>query len=136
MFTQDLPVRLAVYKFKLEWFKASARKRFPVEYRYDLGDAVRNHIIDLSSCVVLGTEYKDFHQKFHYYDAACALLATVMDDFNLMNDLCIIDNEHKAKWDVMLVDIKGQLHSLRDSLYNKIKKGQIASDSSDAEVTL
>ena len=136
MFTQDLPVRLAVYKFKLKWFKASARKRFPVEYRYDLGDTVRNHIIDLLSCVVLGTEYKDLREKVRYYDAACALLANVMDDFNLMNDLCIIDNDHKAKWDVMLVDIKGQLHSLRDSLCNKIKKGQIASDSSDAEVTL
>ena len=136
MFTQDLPIRLAVYKFKLEWFKASSRKRFPVEYRYDLGESVRNNIIDFSRCVILGTEFKDLQEKYKYYDVACAILASIMDDFNMMNDLNIIDNDHKAKWDVMLVDIKGQLHSLRDSLFNKIKKGQIALDLSNAEKTL
>ena len=136
MFTQDLPIRLAVYKFKLEWFRTSSRKRFPVEYRYDLGESVRNNIIDLSKCVILGTEFKDLHEKYKYYDAACAILASVMDDFNLMNDLNIIDNDHKAKWDIMLVDIKGQLHSLRDSLLNKIKKGQSTLDSSNVEKTL
>ena len=121
-YTKDAPIKRAVYKFKLAWFKLSTKKQMPHEWRYTIGEQIRNDILDMSKCVNVGYTMRDKSAKINYYNMAQGILVNIQDDFNMLNDLNVIDNETKAKMDIAIVDIQRQLSGLISSLTNEVKR--------------
>jgi len=65
---------------------------------------------------------RDKQTKVNYYNMAQGILVNIQDDFNMLNDLDVIDNETKAKMDIATVEIQRQLSGLISSLTNEVKR--------------
>ncbi len=124
IFTKDYPVKRDIYKFKIEWFKFTTKKRMCHEYRYTIGEQLRKDVLDMSKMVSVGLKKKSRSAKLGFYDTALGLLDDIQDNFNMLNDLEVIDNETKARFDIMIVGIERQLSGLLNSLEKSRKEAE------------
>ena len=124
IFTKDYPVKRDIYKFKIAWFKFTTKKRMEHEYRYTLGEQLRKDILDMSRLVNIGLRKRSKSAKFGCYDSAPGLLDDIQDNFNMLNDLEVINNVKKAEFDIMIEGIERQLSGLLNSLDKSRKEAE------------
>lgn len=124
IFTKDYPIKREIYKFKIAWFQFSTKKRMCHEYRYTLGEQLRKDVLDMSKLVNVGLRKRSKSAKLTCYDSALGLLDDIQDNFNMLNDLQVIDNETKARFDIMITGIERQLSGLLNSLDKSRKEAE------------
>ena len=78
----------------------------------------------MSRLVNIGLRKRSKSAKFGCYDSALGLLDDIQDNFNMLNDLQVIDNVKKAEFDMMIEGIERQLSGLLNSL-DKSRKERI-----------
>ena len=102
--------------FKKEYFDNVRIRKIAKEWKYDIGEHNRLALLQMSLFFDTGWKSTDGNSKKHYFELANGYLFNVQHNLNLMNDLNIIDNVTKAKFDMRVHAIEKQLTSLLSSL--------------------
>ena len=123
-YSKEADIERAVAVFTDMYFNCSRVKMMAREWRYDIGESTRVAVLDMDKSICKGWESSCADRKLFYYEEAAGLLLFVQHNLNRMNDLVILDNETKAKLDILTLNIRKQLLGLINSMRHKLAKGQ------------
>lgn len=107
-----------IYLKSLQLTNMVARKiaGYDHRYKYFLGTQSFNTCVDLTRDISLGLSRRGTSNKMRYYDRAEESIASLKTMLVVANEIDILSVEDKAKIDVMVESVEGQLKAVVSSL--------------------
>jgi len=120
-YCKEADIKKDIEIFTNEYFKSECIRKLPKHYKYVMGEQVRNAILEMDKSFCKAWKSSIPVRKLIYFEDANGLVMFVQNKLNCMNDIGILDNKTKAKFDILTERIDKQLLNMTNSLRRKHK---------------